>query len=175
MSGRTIWTTARSCSEVSLSEVQKDKNYFIGWGSWLFQIRLEVRKPLNCGEKPTQRHPEAQFECIGKSDVLGTNQSRKVITDATWITEHSISAAAQISLMLTHLQPEHEKATSQAPHWARNPTEHLCRHKCTSCSEGTAVSHSLLWIKQKGRAKALHYKQSHDLVPKDKQRERWES
>lgn len=178
MPGRTIWTVARSCSELTLSEVKKDKHYFIGWGSWLFQIWLKMRKPLNCGEKPMQGLPEAQFKLVttGNSDVLGINGSRKAITDATWISERSIFAAAQISLMLTHLQPEHEKTMSQESHWARSPTEHLCRHKCTSCSsESTAASHSLLWIKQKGRATALRYKQSRDLVPKDKQRERWES
>lgn len=99
----------RSSNEVTLSEAEKENNYFIGWGSWLFQIWLEVSKPLNCGEKPMQGLPEAQFKWVytENSDVLGTNQSRKGTTDATWITERSIFAAAQISLMLTHLQPEH--------------------------------------------------------------------
>lgn len=64
MPGRTIWTVARSCSELTLSEVKKDKHYFIGWGSWLFQIWLKMRKPLNCGEKPMQGLPEAQFKWV---------------------------------------------------------------------------------------------------------------
>lgn len=55
--------------------------------------------------------PEAQFKWVytGTQMFLGTDQSRKGITDATWITERSIFAAAQIPLMLTHLQPEHKK------------------------------------------------------------------
>lgn len=87
-----------------------------------------------------QELPEAQFKGVytGNSDVLGTNWSRKVISDATQITECSIFAAAQISLMLTHLQPEQENPR------ARNPTEHLCRQKYTSCAEGTAASQSPL-------------------------------
>lgn len=96
-----------SHSELTLIEVNMDNDYFRAWGSSRFQNWLEVRKALNGGEKPTHGLPEAQLKWVitGNSNYLGTNQSRKAITAAIWITEHSIFAAVYISLMLTHLQP----------------------------------------------------------------------
>lgn len=117
-----------SCRDLTLIEVKKGKVYFRAWGSCLFQNWLEV-KATDGGEKPTQGLPEALFKWLitGNSDGLGTNQSRKVITDAIRTTEHSIFAAVFISLMLTHLQPYCEKkpfwTASQESHWASLQTQ----------------------------------------------------
>lgn len=88
-----------SCSELTLS-AEKHKDYLGAWDFCLFQNWLEVRKTLNGGEKSTQGLSEVHLEWVltGNSDGLGANQSRKVITDASWITEHRIFAAVHMSL-----------------------------------------------------------------------------
>lgn len=131
MPGRTTWTMVRSCRETTLSEVKKDKNRTKDRKDRIWRIFHKLRflalPNLTGGEKATElwrkAHARASWSPVqvsiytGNSDALGTNWSRKIISDATWITECSIFAAAQISLMLTHLQPKHEKPT------ARNLTE----------------------------------------------------